>query len=459
MKKIVLLTVLLALSFAVQAQLPTELSAKLQDTLTYFKDQYRVKGISAAVSYKEFDTWTSALGESVPGQALSSDMLIGIGSNTKTFLSALMLKLYENGLINLNDTIGNWITGYPNINGAVTIRQLLTHTSGIAEYIDDPVYDSLVMHPEKNWTRAQLFDMIEAPYFAPGSSIAYSNSNYIIAGEIIEAVTGRELQHLFRDSIFIPLGLEHTFYPPFEPVADTYAGFWTNWDGIGNLDLVANWNTTGSLLPVNINTIARDAGAIVATAADVVLFWKNLLKGNIISKQTLNSKMFEWSGFGNNNDEYGLGVFFERYRGRPMFHHGGTWIGQINSNLNDTLNDIYVAVLSNQDSLDNDFTETVAKALYDVVYNYQTSSITTMTRHPGINFYPNPATDFVHIAISEGLSIEQCSLYSVNGTLLQTIAGSRKEALHISLRDLSPGSYFLRYSVNGRLYGQKFIKK
>jgi CubicO group peptidase (beta-lactamase class C family) len=459
MKKIVLLTVLLALSFAVQAQLPTELSAKLQDTLTYFKNQYRVKGISAAVSYKEFDTWTSALGESVPGQALSSDMLIGIGSNTKTFLSALMLKLYENGLINLNDTIGNWITGYPNINGAVTIRQLLTHTSGIAEYIDDPVYDSLVMHPEKNWTRAQLFDMIEAPYFAPGSSIAYSNSNYIIAGEIIEAVTGRELQHLFRDSIFIPLGLEHTFYPPFEPVADTYAGFWTNWDGIGNLDLVANWNTTGSLLPVNINTIARDAGAIVATAADVVLFWKNLLKGNIISKQTLNSKMFEWSGFGNNNDEYGLGVFFERYRGRPMFHHGGTWIGQINSNLNDTLHDIYIAVLSNQDSLDNDFTEMVAKALYDVVLDYQHTSVATTQQHPGVRIFPNPATDHVRINVPPNLNISHCSVHAINGALLKTIPRISNEALIISIADLNAGIYLLNYTIKDKTYYQKIIKK
>lgn len=123
-------------SLSAQAQLPASLQNKLQDTLSAMRDQYNFKGLSAAVAYKDFGIWEGTAGVSGPQTALTSDMLIGIGSNTKTFVSVLMLKLYESNSIQLEDSIGTWLSGYPNINGAVTIRQLLNHTSGIADYLE-----------------------------------------------------------------------------------------------------------------------------------------------------------------------------------------------------------------------------------------------------------------------------------------------------------------------------------
>lgn len=459
MKKNFLLLLLLVTSFAAKAQLPAALASRLQDTLVYFKNQYNVKGLSAAVSYKDYGAWTSAVGMSTDGEALTPDMLIGIGSNTKTFLSGLVLKLYENGQINPSDTIGTWVTGYPNIRGNVTIRQLLTHTSGIADYLDNAsLYDTLESNPNKYWTREQLFDLIGTPYFAPGTSIEYSNSNYVIAGKIVETVTGRALQDLLRDSIFSVAGLAHTFYPPFEPVTDTYAGFWTDIDGSGPVDLACNWNTPGSLFPVNINTIARDAGGIVATAKDVVLFWKNLLKGNIISKHTLNSKMFEWSGFGSVNYDYGLGVFKENYKGTIMFHHGGTWIGQINSNLNDSVNDIYIAVLSNQDSLDNDFMEIVAKAMYDIIYDYQVLSIDDADNNLAIKVYPNPTSDYVSIEIPANVSVVDLCIKSLDGRTIANFTEHKNGLLQYNMKHLSSGTYITTFTINGVVYNKKIVK-
>src|SRR5690606_28623305 len=155
-----------------------------------------------------------------------------------------------------------------------------------------------------------------------------------------------------------------------------------------------------------------DAGGIVATAKDVVLFWRNLLKGNIISRNTLNSKMFEWSGFGNANNEYGLGVFLEKYKGTHMFHHGGTWIGQINSNLNDSVNDIYIAVPSTQARLCNDFIVMVVKALYDIIYAYQDLSIDAEGSDLAIKVYPNPTTDHVNIEIPVNVAVTRLSIRS-----------------------------------------------
>lgn len=457
MKKNLLFVLMLIVSVVSRAQLPGALESKLQDTLAYFQQHYHMKGLSAAVSYKNNGEWTSAVGMSTHSEPLSPDMLIGIGSNTKTVLSTLILKLYENGQINLTDTVGTWITGYPNIKGSITIRQLLTHTSGVADYLDnDALFDTLNSNPNKWWTREQLFDLIGTPYFNPGASIAYSNSNYIIAGKIVETITGQPLQNLFRDSIFEPAGLTHTFYPPFEPVTDTYAGFWTDLDGFGALDLASNWNTAGSAFPLNVNTISRDAGAIVATSKDVVLFWRNLLKGNIISKHTLNTKMFEWSGFGNANNEYGLGVFLEKYRGIDMFHHGGTWIGQINSNLNDTVNDIYIAVLSNQDSLDNDYTELVVKALYDVLDSYQSLSVHEQSNDIAIAIHPNPSSDYLNIEIPDNVSISNLTIQSLDGK--KTVHFPDQETCHLNIQDLNAGMYLVTFTINNVLYSKKVLK-
>lgn len=453
-----LFLLLLLSTFAAKAQLPAALASRLQDTLSYFKDQYTVKGLSAAVSVKEHGTWASAVGMSTASEALTPDMLIGIGSNTKTFLSALVLKLYENGQLDLTDTVGTWISGQPHINGSVTIRQLLTHTSGIAEYLNNTLFDSLNNDPGKYWSREQLFALIGPPNFAPGTSIAYSNSGYIIAGKIMEMITGRPLQELFRDSIFNVAGLSHTFYPPFEPVTDPYAGFWTDIDGNGTPDLASNWNTTGSVLPVNINTIARDAGGIVATAKDVVRFWRNLLKGNIISTNTLNSKMFEWSGFGNADNEYGLGVFLEKYKGTHMYHHGGTWIGQINSNLNDPVNDIYIAVLSNQDSLSNDFTEMVAKAMYDIIYEHQGLSIDATRNELAIKIYPNPTSGQLSIEIPADVAVDQLSLCSVDGKTIKHFPEHKSGLLRYDMQHLPPGTYLINYAINGVVYSRKLIR-
>lgn len=459
MKKKLLLALMMGASVVSKAQLPPALESRLQDTLAYFQQHYHFKGLSAAVSYKNDGEWTSAVGMSTNSEPLNPDMLIGIGSNTKTVLSTLILKLYENGQINLTDTVGTWITGYPNIKGSITIRQLLTHTSGVADYLDnDALYDTLSNNPNKSWTREQLFDLIGTPYFNPGASIAYSNSNYIIAGKIVETITGQQLQDLFRDSIFDQVGLAHTFYPPFEPVTDTYAGFWTDLDGNGTLDFASNWNTTGSLFPVNINTIARDAGAIAATSKDVVLFWRNLLEGTIISKTTLDTKMFEWSGFGNANNEYGLGVFLEKYRGIDMFSHGGTWIGQINSNLNDTVNDIYIAVLSNQDSLDNDYTEMVVKALYDVLDSYQSLSVDEQSSDLEVTIYPNPSSEYLNIEIPANVSISNLAVQSLDGKKRVHFSEHETSSLQLNMKDLDTGMYLVTFTINNVTYSKKVLK-
>lgn len=458
MKKILLLAFCVCVHGVMSAQLPTSVQGRLQDTLNVLYNQYNFKGLSVAVSYKNLGVWKAAVGVSAAQTALSPDHLIGIGSNTKTFISTLLLKLSEHNQIDLNDTIGAWVSGYPNINGAVTIKQLLNHTSGIADYLDNSIImDSLIFNPDKFWQREELLHLTPVPYFNPGASIEYSNTNYLIAGYIAEQVAGRPIQELLRDSIYAPAGLHHSYFPPFESVADEYASFWTDLDGDNKLDDGMNWNQPGSILPVNINTIARDAGAIVATAQDVVLFWRALLEGNIIATQTLNTVMFQASGFGNQNSDYGMGIFMEKYRGNRTFSHGGTWIGQINSNMNDTLNDIYIAVLSNQDSLDNDYTQHVVEALYDVLYNEQATSVAELKYRKEVFIFPNPTSGDVTI---DGLkSKETIYIHDMMGKQLKVIKCNAPQ-MSIPFQEFTNGVYFLQViGADGVIYTDKIIKQ
>lgn len=426
------------------AQLPATMEQQLQDTLNYMQSHYAVVGVSAAVSVKGEGLWTGTAGLSEPGVPLEEDMLIGIGSNTKTFVSALVLKMEEHGLLQLDDTIGTWIQGYPNINGAITVKQVLNHTSGIFSYTEsDGMWDSLINNPFKVWGKEEILQhFVEAPDFAPGTSWYYSNTNYIIAGIILESVTGRQVHELIRDSILTPLHMQHTFYPPQETPTYSFTGFW----GAGGR----------YILPLESYSLPASAGALVSNPEDVVHFWEGLFDGSIISKQTLNTKMLQMAvNSADNKYGYGLGIFKDNYYNNSGFSHGGTWLGQINSNFIDTVNGITICVLSNQDSLSNEYTEAVVAALYKIFLN--TTGIATTTIPdiaPGC--FPNPAKDMLYMDNQEFKGRKTISISGMDGRIVLTQQFNTAEKVQLNISNLKPGIYFVSVTdESGRKGHQK----
>lgn len=373
------------LGIQAQAQLPAQLEQRLQDTLDYMQSHYQTVGVSAAVSVRGQGLWKGTAGVSEPGVPLQTDMLIGIGSNTKTFVSALVLRQEELGQLSLQDSIGTWIQGYPHINGAITVKQLLNHTSGLFSYTESTaMWDSLIDNPYRVWSMGDILDhFVESPVFTPGSSWEYCNTNYIVAGLILESVTGRPLPSLIRDSILTPLQLTHTFFPPDEIPTFASAHFW----GEGGQ----------YLLPLESYSLPNAAGALLSTPEDVVHFWEGLFNGNIIRKSTLNTKMLEMAvNSPDNKYGYGLGIFKDNYFDNNGYSHGGTWLGQINSNFIDTVRGITICVLSNQDSLSNSYTDAVVAALYKVFLS--TTGIAAQQPNRLIaTFYPNPASNILYL--------------------------------------------------------------
>jgi D-alanyl-D-alanine carboxypeptidase len=149
-----------------------------------------------------------------PDNHLSVDDQFRMGSNTKTMVATVILQLVAERRLRLNDPVEKWLPGLV-VNGrAITVRMLLNHTSGLAEYVVDPaVLAAITGQQQRTWTPQQLL-AIAAQYpalFPPGQEHYYSNTNYVALGLVLERATGRSVATLIHERIVRPLGLRHTY--------------------------------------------------------------------------------------------------------------------------------------------------------------------------------------------------------------------------------------------------------
>jgi D-alanyl-D-alanine carboxypeptidase len=140
-----------------------------------------------------------------------------VGSNTKTFVATVVLQLAGEGRLALEDTVERWLPGLVPGGGAITVRQLLNHTSGLPDYApedDDSFIRQVLADRRRKWTPQELVGiaMARPPLFAPGAAWGYSNTGYVLLGLIAEAASGRPLATELRRRIFAPLHLRGTTF-------------------------------------------------------------------------------------------------------------------------------------------------------------------------------------------------------------------------------------------------------
>lgn len=168
-----------------------------------------------------------------------------IGSSTKTYIASLVLLLVEDGELSLSDPVTRWIPDVPG-GDAVEVEHLLRHTSGIYDYTSDPSYlvDAL---SRRRYAPRELLDIAfgKEPSFAPGAAgkWAYSNTNYVILGLIIESVTGTDVAQVLRERILAPIGAKATFFAGSEPLVGdvAYGESFLGTNGATFLDPSASW--------------------------------------------------------------------------------------------------------------------------------------------------------------------------------------------------------------------------
>jgi D-alanyl-D-alanine carboxypeptidase len=246
-----------------------------------------------------------------------------IGSVTKSFVATVVLQLVGEGRLGLDDNLERWLPGLVPGGERVTVRQLLNHTSGLFNYTDD------LPEPPRRFRPRELVAIATGhkPLFAPGAQFSYSNTNYILAGLLVERVTGQPLAAQLQQRILQPLGLGDTELPTTQRnlAGQHLRGYappdedWQVSDGPARLVDVTEMDTSW----------AWAAGAMVSTTTDLARFYQALLGGQLLTpellKQMRTTVDASQAGHGT---RYGLGLEVLRLGcGVELWGHGGSLEG------------------------------------------------------------------------------------------------------------------------------------
>lgn len=232
------------------------------------------------------------------------DAKFRLGSLTKQFTATLVLLLQQDGKLNVNDPVSKYLTDAPPAWAKITLANLLGHTSGIPNFTGFKEFSTWCMSPHTPAEEIAFFK--DKPLdFEPGSKFAYSNSNYIVLGVVIEKVSGKKYADMLRERIFDPLGMKDT--------------------GLDSDDLVLPKRAVGyrpgphgvDVARSESMTIPWSAGAIYSTTGDLLKWEHGLFGAKILNADSL--KQMTTPGKG----DYGFGVFMLTKDGVRIVSHGG----------------------------------------------------------------------------------------------------------------------------------------
>ncbi len=258
--------------------------------LAAIQDDWRrradVPGVVVAVRDRAGRTWTRASGTATrEGTApLDPDARFRVASITKTFVAVVVLQLAAEGRLGLDDPASRYVRGTPGLDG-VTIRQLLDHTSGLPDYsaVQEGFGPGLLRDRDRRWTAGELLTISSSVQrdFPPGSDYAYSNSNYVALGLVVESVTGTTWAAQVRTRIIDPLHLDATYVAGAErgPAVTAGYGDGDNDGDVENLENGREWTSLASS--------EGPAGALVSTAGDLATFADALFHGRLVDGSAL----------------------------------------------------------------------------------------------------------------------------------------------------------------------------
>jgi len=218
---------------------------------------------------------TGGLGNVARKTPMRSGDHFKIASLTKSYTATVVLQLVGERKLGLGDSVEQRLPGLVPNGDKITIRQLLNHTSGLADFEITPRYLEPYLSGNFGhyWAPRQLVRMgvSQKPLFAPGTRYSYSNTNYVLAQLIVETVTGNTIGVELKLRIFEPLHLDDTTYPTKPGLASPYAHGYRLFGKPPAIDVTA-------LSP----SLAPGSGAIISTALDVADFYRALLSGRLL---------------------------------------------------------------------------------------------------------------------------------------------------------------------------------
>ncbi|HEY5107274.1 MAG TPA: serine hydrolase domain-containing protein [Caulobacteraceae bacterium] len=268
------------------------------------------------------------------GLPIATDTVFRIGSVTKQFTAAAILKLAEAGNLGIDDPIERHLPDYPVGERQITVRHLLNHTSGIKSYTGLPNF-----FPELSQKQLPLPEMIAVfkdlpPDFQPGAKFLYSNSGYLLLGAIIEGVSGQDYATFLAETFFAPLGMASTRYLDDRPITPKRAaGYQLERAVVNATPLAMSW--------------PHAAGALGSTVTDLLRWDAALHGGEVLSPASYAAMITPGTLNDGSETRYGFGLAINRYRDLGNIAHGGGINGFVCGLAHWPGADLTVALLSN----------------------------------------------------------------------------------------------------------------
>lgn len=336
MLRTTLLSTVLALITAAQAQ--TNTTAYDAEVQAHFTADAPGGAVLVAQGGKVIYERALGLADVTTKTALTTDHQFRIGSVTKQFAAVSILQLAEAGKLQVDDEIQKYVD-FPKKEQPITIRHLLTHTSGIPNFTDGPHYT-----PEAYAKDIDLKDVIalfaELPLeFAPGTQWSYSNSGYLLLSAIIEKVSGQTWADYANEHLFTPAGMRHT-------TASMVQG--TPAEAHGYAEDAEGWKPAAAISM----SWPLGAGNMRSTVGDLWKWNTSVFAGKLVPVARLAQAHQPVTLADGTTNPYGFGWGFENVQGSPTIEHNGGIDGFVSASLYLPKEDIYVAVLVNRESSD-----------------------------------------------------------------------------------------------------------
>jgi D-alanyl-D-alanine carboxypeptidase len=276
---------------------PEKVQAALERWLAERAPLEKVTGIAAYVSLGDpgpaIEAFAGTTGRSPSDGPVSQDTLFQMGSTSKSFTAAVILKLEAAGTLSLDDKIGRWLLEYPAWQD-VSVRRLLNMTSGIPNYSETETMSRLwVEEPQRDLSAEELVRMVyptSSNRLPVTTGYHYSNTNYILASMIAEKATGKRFQELVHELVIEPLGLHSTFYEsgtyPEAVVQRLAHGYFENpaCTDYQPRDCAASWNLplVGRDVRAVSSSWAQAAGGAVSNPRDVNRWMRAVFAGQVL---------------------------------------------------------------------------------------------------------------------------------------------------------------------------------
>lgn len=313
-----------------------EMTGLLQARLDSLTDTKIVPGATLSVRLSDGSdiSLASGLADVEKKIPMKPDDIMFSGSVGKTYVAAVILRLYEQGLIDLKAKAGSylldegWFQKVPNAPD-ITVEMLMNHTAGIPEYVyNKEVWEAIKEDPDKEWSVEERLSYIFnlPPVNRPGKGWAYADSHYLILGLIIEKVTGRTYYEVLDEMILGPCNLKNTFHSDRRSIPGLIPGY-TN--------LTMEFMLPRKVLNDNLYAfnpqLEWTGGGLASTVSDLTLWGSLLYGGSILKPETLKlmltpapheTILFEKAG-------YGLGSFIGQTDGVTYYGHTGFTPGYI----------------------------------------------------------------------------------------------------------------------------------